>query len=787
MRMPAAYPDRDVCVVGLGFVGLTLAVAMADSGFRVQGVEVREDILAKLRQMQPHFFEPRLADKLARVVKQGSFTAASHIDPDAGSKVYIITVGTPLAETGRVELMFIERASREVAAVLRDGDLVILRSTVKLGTARNVVKPILEATGREFELAVCPERTLEGQALLELHTLPQIIGSDDPQTALRCCQLFGMLTPTTVKVSSLEAAELVKLVDNTYRDVSFAFSNEVAKLCSRAGVSAREIIAAGRLGYSRTNLAVPGPVGGPCLEKDPHILVQAAAELGVELEITKAARRMNEQQPSDVAGLIAARAGGNKSFRARPRIALLGLAFKGVPATDDLRGTMALPILRALQSRFDSAEFIGFDPVVPMSTANAFFGIPIAESIDEAVSGADLVVIANNHPDFRSMDLAAIARRMNRPSFVYDFWNLFDDAADAMPLGVSYLALGSESLDVHYGRRAMREKRYLVTGGAGFIGSALVRRLIEEGHSVRVLDNGTRGDAGRLADLRARVDFVSCDVRDSAAVIEAAAGCDAILHLAALNGTKNFYARPDLVLEIGVKGMFSVLEAVRAHGIEELVLVSSSEAYQTPPVIPTPEDVPLTVGDPWNPRYSYAGSKIISEIMLGSFHRDCLKRAIIVRPHNVYGPDMGFDHVLPQFVMRAAAAVASQPAGPIAFPIQGNGSQTRAFVHISDFVDGLITVLARGAHREIYNIGSEEEVTICDLARIVFAYFGRDFELRAGPVPAGSTPRRCPSVAKLRALGFQPKISLQQGISELADWYLGHRNLWPRPSDAAAA
>jgi len=787
MRVPANYPDRNICVVGLGFVGLTLGVAMADSGFRVQGVEIRADILDKLQNMQPHFFEPRLPEKLARVMKQGSFVPAASIDPDAGSTVYIITVGTPLDEAGKVQLTSIERASSEVATVLKDGDLVILRSTVKLGTARKVVKRILDTAGKSFELAVCPERTLEGRALLELHSLPQIIGSDDPQTAMRCCQLFGMMTPTTVKVSSLEAAELVKLVDNTYRDVSFAFSNEVAKLCSRAGLSAREIISAGRLGYPRTNVASPGPVGGPCLEKDPHILIQAASELGVEMSITKAARQMNEQQPVDAADLIAARVAGLKGFQSRPRIALLGLAFKGDPQTDDLRGTMALPILRALQSRFNNAEFVGFDPVVSISAASAFLGIPIAASIEEAVTGADLVVIANNNPTFRYMDLAALARRMNRPSFVYDFWGLFDDVGDAMPLGVSYLPLGSEALGMGDCGRQTTTRRYLVTGGTGFIGSALVRRLIEEGHAVRVIDNDTRGNAGRLSHLKNHFELVVCDVRNAEAVTKAAAGCDSILHLAALNGTENFYSRPDQVLEIGVKGMFSVLDAVKANGISELILTSSSEAYQTPPVVPTPEEVPLTIPDPWNPRYSYAGSKIISEIMLGSFHRELLQRALIVRPHNVYGPDMGFEHVLPQLVMRAAECVEAQPTGPVEFTIQGDGSQTRAFVHISDFVDGFMTVLTRGANREIYNIGTEEEVSIGDVARRVLAHFGREIRLQTTELPAGGTPRRTPSIAKLRALGYRPKISLEQGIGELADWYLANRHLWPRRSDAAAA
>ena len=148
-------------------------------------------------------------------------------------------------------------------------------------------------------------------------------------------------------------------------------------------------------------------------------------------------------------------------------------------------------------------------------------------------------------------------------------------------------------------------KNYLVTGGTGFIGSALVRRLVNDGHKVRVLDNDLRGDAGRLSDIAGAVELVQCDVRDVDKSADAARGIDSILHLAALNGTENFYKRPELVLDVGVRGMYAMLQAARTHQIKEFVLASSSEAYQTPSRVPTPEAEQLKIPDPWNPRYSY--------------------------------------------------------------------------------------------------------------------------------------------------------------------------------------
>lgn len=322
-------------------------------------------------------------------------------------------------------------------------------------------------------------------------------------------------------------------------------------------------------------------------------------------------------------------------------------------------------------------------------------------------------------------------------------------------------------------------RKYLVTGGTGFIGSALVRRLVKEGHEVRVVDNDLRGSRARLADILPSVTLIPCDVRDADAMAEAAKGCESILHLAALNGTENFYNRPDVVLDVGVRGMYGALEAAKRNGIAEFVLASSSEAYQTPQVVPTPEDVPLTIPDPWNPRYSYGGSKLISEIMLANYNRDLFKKALIFRPHNVYGPDMGWEHVLPQLILRAKDRIAAHPTGKVPFEIQGDGSQTRAFVHIDDFIDGLVILIEKGEHRNVYHIGTSEEVSILTLVRKIFAWFEREPEIISTPLPPGGTLRRCPDTTKLQGLGYEPKTQITEGIGSIASWYIANAHLKP--------
>jgi dTDP-glucose 4,6-dehydratase/UDP-glucose 4-epimerase len=314
-------------------------------------------------------------------------------------------------------------------------------------------------------------------------------------------------------------------------------------------------------------------------------------------------------------------------------------------------------------------------------------------------------------------------------------------------------------------------KKYLVTGGTGFIGAALVKRLVSDGHSVRVLDNNSRGALSKLGEVVNDLEFIEADIRDTDTVIKSARGMESIIHLAFINGTEFFYSKPELVLDVGVRGMLSVLDACRANGIGELVLASSSEVYQTPPVVPTDETVPIAIPDVLNPRYSYAGGKIISELMAINYGRQGFDRVLIFRPHNAYGPDMGWEHVLPQFILRAVDLMKANPEGRLAFPIKGDGSQTRAFVYIDDFIDGVVCMLDQGQHLNIYHIGNPEEKTIRDVADKIVACFGREAEIITGPAPSGETPRRCPDISKLRQLGYEPRVSFNKGIIPTAHWY----------------
>ena len=215
---------------------------------------------------------------------------------------------------------------------------------------------------------------------------------------------------------------------------------------------------------------------------------------------------------------------------------------------------------------------------------------------------------------------------------------------------------------------------------------------------------------------------------------------DVVCHLAFINGTEFFYTKPELVLDVAVKGISNVIDGAIRHRVPELMVMSSSEVYHEPDRVPTDETVALSIPDCLNPRYSYAAGKMLSEVMAVNYGRRYFERVTIVRPHNVYGPDMGGEHVIPQFVARLKA-LQQHPTDPIPFTIQGTGLQTRSFVFVDDFIDGVMLVLERGEHLGIYHIGTLEEVTIETLARLVAE--------PCGAAASGSFQGRRPMAARI--------------------------------------
>jgi nucleoside-diphosphate-sugar epimerase len=313
--------------------------------------------------------------------------------------------------------------------------------------------------------------------------------------------------------------------------------------------------------------------------------------------------------------------------------------------------------------------------------------------------------------------------------------------------------------------------KVLLTGGSGFIGASLCRDLVQAGHEVVVFDNNSRGSHERLAGLGPSVRFVEGDVRDAPAVARATDGCEVVWHLAYINGTRYFYERPDDVLEVGIKGTINTIEAAIKNGVRRYVLASTSETYSEPSQVPTPESEMLKIPDVHNPRFSYGGGKIACELLTLHVAARRGLETVVFRPHNVYGANMGFEHVIPEITGRIIEMTAGLAKRSVDLPIQGDGSETRSFCYVSDGSHGAWLAGEHGAPGEIYHVGTEREVAIADLVRLIGEALGVDVTPVPGPRPPGGTPRRCPDISKLRALGYEPMISLEEGLERTVQWY----------------
>lgn len=321
--------------------------------------------------------------------------------------------------------------------------------------------------------------------------------------------------------------------------------------------------------------------------------------------------------------------------------------------------------------------------------------------------------------------------------------------------------------------------RALITGAAGSIGYYLARRLLSAGYRLDLVDNLQRGRADAAFSAlcqKPHVTFKTLDLTDPAAYEELGNEYDQVYHLAAVNGTKSFYEMPHAVLRTNTLSLVFMLDWFQKYNRGgKFLFTSSNEAYagalqafgQLP--IPTPEEVPLIISDPYNPRWSYASTKLLGELFVIHYAQQYDFRAVIVRPHNFYGPRSGYDHVIPELCMRIRNRF--DP-----FPVYG-GLQTRTFCYLEDAVEAMQLLLESSVTDsqpiETVHIGGSEEITMDDLARRLFVVSGwSPSALEKYPAPIGSVDRRVPELSKIRNLvGWEPKTQLNDGLVQTYRWY----------------
>ena len=311
-------------------------------------------------------------------------------------------------------------------------------------------------------------------------------------------------------------------------------------------------------------------------------------------------------------------------------------------------------------------------------------------------------------------------------------------------------------------------KHYLVTGGAGFIGSALSKNLLEKGNKITIFDNFQRGMLSRIESIKEQVTIVNGDIRNLNDVFKAMKNIDTVYHLAAVNGTENFYNHSKLVLDVGIKGILNIMEAAEKYNTNHVIAASSAEVYQTPSVIPTNEKEILKIPSSLEPRYSYACSKIATEVIAINYGKN-LNKVQIFRPHNIYGPNMGWKHVIPNLVDKILLA---KKYGHQKIEIYGTGEQTRSFFFFLDLLNGLEKKEEKGRHLEIFHIGSQQEITINELAKKIAAIVGINIELIPTKPPKGETDKRCPDISKISGLNYYPLIDIDDGLARTVPWYI---------------
>ena len=312
----------------------------------------------------------------------------------------------------------------------------------------------------------------------------------------------------------------------------------------------------------------------------------------------------------------------------------------------------------------------------------------------------------------------------------------------------------------------MKKKIFLVTGGSGFIGSAIVNKLAsQKNYKIIVFDNLSRKNRNFIKNKN--VKYIFGDIRNLKHLNKCFnLNIDAIIHLAYINGTSSFYKIPCDILEVGTKGIINLLDLSIKNNVKEFYLASSSEVYHLPKKIPTDEEESIKIPDIHNPRYSYSGGKIISELFCIHYGKKYFNKMVIFRPHNVYGPNMGKEHVVPQLIEKI-----KNMGKKNILKIKGSGKETRAFMFIEDFADAFDLLLRKGKHLNIYNLGNSEQISINTLTKKILKILKLKAKIIKTKIAKGGTSKRCPDIKKILKIGYKKKYNLDLGLKKTIEWY----------------
>jgi UDP-N-acetyl-D-mannosaminuronic acid dehydrogenase len=446
---------RKIAVVGMGYVGIPIAALLADvPGFEVVGVQRRSKRSGwKIEWLNEGKNpiggdEPGLSELISRVVKKRTFRVVDDMSICGDAEAILIDVQTPINAERIPDYESLVEVSKKTGKYMQPGALVVIESTVAPGTTMNIVAPALENSssmkaGKEFFLAFCYERVMVGRLIKNIVYLPRIIGGINEESAERAMELYAHVTKARLCPTDALTAEVAKVVENTYRDVNIAFSNEVALICESLGVNAyevRELVntlpndPSNPSSNPVRNMLFPGSgVGGHCLPKDPWLLKYGLDHYGKFKFLPKIivdSRAMNDAMPSHLADMTGEALAEHKKKLKGAKVAILGMAFK--ENSDDTRNTPSAALYYEFEKR--GAKPVLHDPIVKR------FETAFTSDLDKAVTGADAVVLVTEHKEYQRIDLNALRKKVALPVLI-DGRNVFD-AKTARNAGFTYRGVG---------------------------------------------------------------------------------------------------------------------------------------------------------------------------------------------------------------------------------------------------------------------------------------------------------------------------------------------------------
>ncbi len=391
---------QSICVIGLGYIGLPTSSILAAKGYQVLGVDVSPEVVNTINNGKIHITEPDLDLFVKAAVQSGKLRAS--LTPEK-SDVFIIAVPTPFSANKKPDMSYVEAATRNILPVLESGNLVILESTSPPATCEKIIAPILREAGftpgQDIHLAHCPERVLPGQIMREVVENERVIGGLTPECAQKAFNLYSTFVKGEIHLTDSTTAEMVKLVENSFRDVNIAFANELSIICDQLGLNVWELIKLSNL-HPRVNILRPGPgVGGHCIAVDPWFIVDTCPK---ESRLIKTAREVNDSKPGFVVNRVKKAAQRFKN----PVIGILGLSYK--QDIDDLRESPAVEITRHLQH-----EQVG-SLLICEPNCEKHQDFPLT-NLDQILKEADIIVLLVPHKQFKKID-----KELLKPKIVID-------------------------------------------------------------------------------------------------------------------------------------------------------------------------------------------------------------------------------------------------------------------------------------------------------------------------------------------------------------------------------